>query len=75
MGTLQFDTGQWATQWLINKTSLDTFYLSFLPDNATLGWVASFTKHFGLTPDAFYAEFDNFMNLSREAQLAILLTP
>ena len=75
MGTLQSETGQWATQWLINKTSLDTFYLSFLPDNATLGWVASFTKHFGLTPDAFYAEFDNFMNLSREAQLAILLTP
>ncbi len=75
MGQLQFETGQWATAWLVRKTSLDTFYLSFLQDNASLGWIASFTKHFGLTPDAFYIEFDNFMNLSLEAQSAILSTP
>ena len=71
-GTLQFEIGQWATAWLVNRTSLDTFYKSYIPDIVDLGGHGSFEAHFGLTIHEFYGEFEEFMNSSTENQLAIL---
>ena len=74
-GMLQYETGQWATAWLVNRTSLDIFYKSYIPDIVDLGGHGSFEKHFGLTVQEFYGEFDAFMSSGAENQLAILPIP
>jgi len=74
-GMLQYETGQWATAWLVNRTSLDIFYKSYIPDIVELGGHSSFEKHFGLTVQEFYGEFDEFLSSSTENQLAILPIP
>ena len=74
-GMLQYETGQWATAWLVNRTSLDIFYKSYIPDIVDLGGHGSFEKHFGLTVQEFYGEFDEFMSSSTGNQLAILPIP
>jgi len=71
-GTLQYETGQWATAWLVNRTSLDTFYKSYIPGIVELGGHQSFVAHFGLTIPEFYSEFEEFMSFTSEQQLAIL---
>jgi hypothetical protein len=73
-GTLQYETGQWATAWLVNRTSLDIFYKSYIPDIVELGGRKSFASHFGLTIPEFYSEFEEFMSFTSEQQLAILPT-
>ena len=73
-GTLQFETGQWAMAWLVNRMSLDIFYKSYIPDIVELGGHESFERHFGLTIQDFYGEFDEFMSSAFEEQLAILPT-
>ena len=73
-GTLQFEIGQWATAWLVNRTSLDTFYKSYIPDIVELGGRDSFETHFGLTIAEFYGEFEEFMSFTSKDQLAILST-
>jgi tetratricopeptide (TPR) repeat protein len=74
-GMLQYETGQWATAWLVNRTSLDSFYKSYIPDIVELGGHGSFEKNFGLTVQEFYGEFDEFMSSSTGNQLAILPIP
>jgi len=71
-GMLQYETGQWATAWLANRTSLDIFYKSYIPDIVELGGHGSFETHFGLTIQEFYGEFDEFMSSNTQNQLAIL---
>jgi len=71
-GTLQYETGQWATAWLVNRTSLDIFYKSYIPDIVELGGHESFETHFGFTTQEFYGEFEKFMSFTSEEQLAIL---
>ena len=73
-GTLQYETGQWATAWLVNRTSLDIFYKSYIPDIVDLGGHGSFVTHFGLTIQEFYSEFEEFMNSTTNNQLEILPT-
>jgi hypothetical protein len=73
-GTLQYQTGQWATAWLVNRTSLDIFYKSYIPDIVEFGGRKSFASHFGLTIPEFYSEFEEFMSFTTEQQLAILPT-
>ena len=74
-GMLQYETGQWATAWLVNRTSLDIFYKSYIPDIVELGGHGSFEKHFGLTVQEFYGEFDEFMSSRTGNQSAILPIP
>jgi len=39
------------------------------------GWKKSFREVFGMSVEAFYQEFDNFMTWSESKQMAILMTP
>ena len=73
-GTLQFEIGQWATAWLVNRTSLGTFYKSYIPDIVELGGRDSFETYFGLTIAEFYGEFEEFTGFTSKGQLAILST-
>ena len=73
-GMLQYETGQWATAWLVNRTSLDIFYKSYIPDIVELGGHGSFETHFGLTIQEFYGEFEEFMDSTTNNQLEILPT-
>ncbi len=73
-GTLQYKMGQWATARLVNRTSLDIFYKSYIPDIVELGGHESFAAHFGLTIQEFYSEFEEFMSFTSKEQLEILPT-
>ena len=72
---LQYATGQWATAWLINMTSLDHFYKVYIPSISEYGGEKAFENSFELTIDEFYAEFEAFMNLATETQMSILQEP
>ncbi|MBM46097.1 MAG: hypothetical protein CL458_07585 [Acidimicrobiaceae bacterium] len=74
-GTLQYATGQWATAWLVNRTSLDAVFLEFFPQVFELGIEGAFNRVFGLSTDQFMVEFESFMNLPRSEQLQILPIP
>ena len=74
-GVLQYATGQWATAWLVNRTSLDAVFLEFFPQVFELGIEGAFNRVFGLSTDQFMVEFESFMNLPRSEQLQILPIP
>ena len=74
-GTLQYATGQWATAWLANRTSVDAVFLEFFPMVYDQGIDQAFETTFGLTIDDFMDEFEEFMKLPRQEQLGILPTP
>ena len=74
-GRLQYETGQWATAWLVNMTSLDHFYKVYIPSISEYGGEKAFENSFGLAIDEFYAEFEAFMNLATETQMSILQEP
>lgn len=74
-GTLQYATGQWATAWLVNRTSLDAVFLEFFPQVFELGVEGAFNRVFDLSLDQFMVEFESFMNLPRSQQLQILPIP
>ena len=64
--------GAWAIAWLCHRAGPDVLIERFYPAVEALGWEAAFGEAFGLTPAAFYAEFDRFLELDRARQLAIL---
>ena len=68
-GTLQYATGQWATAWLANRTSVDAVFLEFFPMVYDQGIDQAFETTFGLTIDDFMDEFEEFMKLPRQEQL------
>ena len=74
-GTLQYATGQWATAWLVNRTSVDAVFLEFFPQVFELGIEGAFNRVFDLSTDQFMVEFESFMNLPRSEQLKILPIP
>ena len=61
MGQLQYETGQWATLWLVARTSIDVVFLEFFPSVYSMGLPQAFEKYFGLTIDQFHLEFEDFM--------------
>ena len=67
-----YDAGAWAHAYLASKFGhdvlLDTFYLNL----EELGWEETFLRTYGMTSDAFYVEFDAFLELPRSEQLASL---
>jgi len=72
-GTLQYETGEWATALLIyDYADMDVFYKSYIPDIFEIGGAESFHKHFGLTLEQFYIAFEEFMNLTEQEQMIIL---
>jgi len=74
-GQLQYDTGQWATAWLVHHSSLDAFFFDFFPNAYDLGIDGAFETAFNLTIDEFYAAFEKFLELPISEQMAILPTP
>jgi hypothetical protein len=74
-GTLQYETGQWATAWLAHKTSIDAVFLDYFPLVYDLGIKDAFKQVFDLSVDEFMVEFESFMNLPLDEQLRILPIP
>jgi len=71
-GHLQYETGQWATAWLVHQSSLDNFFLEFFPNAYELGIDGAFEEAFDLSIEEFYIEFEKFMELPFDQQMAIL---
>ena len=71
-GMLYYETGTWATAWLVNRSSVDAFLFDYFPRLSYDGWEFTFQNVFGLTMDEFYTEFDAFLDLPIEEQMAIL---
>ena len=71
-GQIAYDLGAWAIAWLCHRAGPDVLIERFYPRVETLGWEGAFEEAFGLTPAAFYTEFDRFLELDRALQLAIL---
>lgn len=74
-GVMQYAIGQWATAWLVNQSSLDDFFFTFYPNVYELGVEGAFEEAFGLTMEEFYVEFEEFLNLPADQQMAILPNP
>jgi hypothetical protein len=71
-GQLQYGTGQWATAWLVHQSSLNNFFLEFFPNAYELGIDGAFEEAFNLSIQEFYIEFEKFMKLPFDQQMAIL---
>ena len=71
-GMLYYETGTWATQWLVSRSGVDAFLVDYFPRVAFLGWEVAFEEAFGMTIGDFYTEFDKFLDQPREVQLALL---
>ena len=71
-GQIAYDLGAWAIAWLCHRAGPDVLIQRFYPRVEALGWSRAFEEAFGLNPAAFYAEFDLFLELGREQQLAVL---
>ena len=68
-----YEMGAWGIAYFLHKAGnqnalLDIFY----PKLATLGWEGAFEATIGMSLDTFYAEFDTFLDLPLNDQLAIL---
>jgi len=74
-GVLQYETGQWATAWLANKTSVDEVFHGFFPQTYEHGIDRAFELSFGLSIDEFMVQFEDFLQLPRSQQMAILPIP
>ncbi|MFC1601400.1 hypothetical protein ACFL34_03535, partial [Candidatus Sumerlaeota bacterium] len=55
------ETQMLAVAYLASLSSCQTVYVDFLRDTYDLGWEDSFKKHFGMTKQEFYDEFNAFM--------------
>ncbi len=71
-GMLYYETGTWATAWLVNRSSIDAFLVDYFPRLSYDGWEVTFQNAFGLTMDEFYTEFDAFLDLPIDEQMSIL---
>ena len=74
-GVLQYETGQWATAWLANRTSVDEVFHGFFPRASEQGIDRAFELSFGLSIDEFMVQFEDFLRLPRAQQMAILPIP
>ena len=71
-GMLYYETGTWATAWLVNRSGVDAFLFDYFPQLSYDGWEATFQNVFGLTMEEFYTEFDAFLDLPIQEQMATL---
>ena len=68
-----YDLGTWAHILLESKTAtpnilVDKFY-PILEEN---GWEEAFNKTYGISPEEFYVEFNEFINMSTNDQITML---
>ena len=69
---LAYQMGAWAIAYLVDQTSDDVLLDEFYPITEELGWEAAFVEVFEMTPEAFEAEFMEFLTLPDEEKMAIL---
>lgn len=69
---LAYSMGAWAIAYLVDQTSDDVLLNDFYPITEELGWEAAFVEVFEMTPEAFDAEFMEFLTLPDEEKMAIL---
>jgi len=85
---LQYEGGAWAIAYLShltgsNKAAFVDYYINLAENEREasqggkpgMGWKKSFKEAFGLSVEAFYQKFDNFMTWSESKQMAILMAP
>jgi len=67
-----YELGAWGLAYLQNKAGEGKVVGVFYPKLEELGWEGAFNEAFGMSSDAFYAEFETFLALPLEEQLEIL---
>ena len=69
---IAYHLGSWAIAYLCDKAGPNVLLKTFYPLLNELGWEGAFIETFGMTPDEFYSEFDQFLALPIEEQVKIL---
>ena len=70
-----YDIGPWTIAYLQHKIDdQDALITNFYPILEANGWDATFTQTFGIEPEDFYTEFEEFLNKPLSEQLLILPT-
>ncbi len=67
-----YDLGAWEHAYLDHKFGSQALLGTFYPSLNELGWEGAFTKTYGITSEEFYTEFDQFLKLPLNQQMAIL---
>ena len=67
-----YGLGSWAHAWLADRFGPDVLLDVFYPALDSMGWEGAFVHAYGITTEEFYDEFDRFLDLDFEEQLAIL---
>ena len=68
-----YDLGTWAHILLESKQSAPNILVEkFYPILEENGWEEAFSKTYGISPQEFYSEFDQFINQSTDEQLKLL---
>ncbi|MBT6180106.1 MAG: hypothetical protein HOI23_22885 [Deltaproteobacteria bacterium] len=69
-----YELGAWGNAYLQHRAGEDALLQVFLPSVENLGWETAFEQAFGMSADSFYADFEVFLELPLQEQLAILPT-
>ena len=67
-----YSSGAWAHAYLANKYGNDVLLEVFYPNLEEMGFESAFMHAYGQTLEEFYVEFDQFLDLPLNEQLAIL---
>ena len=65
-----YEGGTWAHALLAKKAGPNALVETFYPQLHELGWAGAFLATYGQTPEEFMQEFDSFLGLSLEEQVA-----
>ena len=70
-----YDIGPWTIAYLQHKIgNQDALITTFYPILEANGWNATFTQTFGIEPEDFYTEFEEFLDKPLSEQLLVLPT-
>jgi len=67
-----YELGAWAIAYLHATTKPNQLLEVFYPNLEALEWETAFETAFGVSPESFYEDFDDFLSLSLADQMAIL---
>ena len=67
-----YDLGTWAHAYLVHKHGSEVLLETFYPNLEELEWEGAFVKTYGMAPEEFYAEFEQFLKQPTSQQMAVL---
>ena len=67
-----YELGAWGVAYLQHIAGEDALLEVFLPTVEELGWDVAFESAFGISTDAFYSDFETFLELPLSEQLNII---